>query len=514
MNLTYDLSMRQQPKHSRMCGVGSKADRRPIDPPPIVQLKVFSHHNSLKMRQDLSFNHLQSPYFFVYCSLASEHSDHELHLLSETKTRYTTGNVTSSVYCLRDLDLSEVLVAVFPDVSVRVEGRFRLKFSLFEISNSKTFHRKSLFSNPFTVFSAKRFPGMDQSTELSQCLANQGLKIRIRRDNRRDRRKSSKRYYEDDDDVGGSNNSGHSAPTTNSPPHSPALNPNILSYPSQSFKRPLAPLPSRLANIPPNTAPFNDLSGGSVDSGSGSVQTAQTAQTTQTNQATLPHTHNQLTLPTLPTFPSLANLPTPTLPLERSASSGQLGPMLGRGVQGAPVTPATSANPITAPTPQRIHSTPTMYRPHAAITHAHPPPRPPLGHTHTQPTSSVHQRSNLIGSSSSNSNSNNSNSNTDTNTNSISTSTYPSHSSQTGIPPPPPKLQTPPSLAALPSLPSLPNLPRIQLPPIRDLIKPLQATQTQPAQPAQPAQPQPQSHTYPQHTPPFNPSNFKPPNQR
>lgn len=132
--LTYDLSMRQQPKHSRMCGVGSKADRRPIDPPPIVQLKVYSNLNSVKLRQDLSFNHFQSPYFFVYCSLANEHNDDELHLLSETKTRYTTGNVTSSVYCLRDLVLSEVLVAVFPDVSVRVEGRFRLKFSLFEIS--------------------------------------------------------------------------------------------------------------------------------------------------------------------------------------------------------------------------------------------------------------------------------------------------------------------------------------------------------------------------------------------
>ena len=131
---SYELEMRQQPKHSRMCGVGSKADRRPIDPPPIVQLKVYSNANNLSSRSDLSFNHFQSPYFFVYCSLATEHTDQELHLLSETKTRYTTGNVTSSVYCLRDLDLSEVLVAVFPDVSVRVEGRFRLKFSLFEIS--------------------------------------------------------------------------------------------------------------------------------------------------------------------------------------------------------------------------------------------------------------------------------------------------------------------------------------------------------------------------------------------
>ena len=124
----YELSMRQQPKHSRMCGVGSKADRRPIDPPPIVQLKVYSNIDKNKFRQDLAFNHFQSPYFFVYCSLAKEDSDEELHILSESKTRYTTGNVTSSVYCLRDLDLSDVLVAVFPLV-------FRLSFGFLLVLN-------------------------------------------------------------------------------------------------------------------------------------------------------------------------------------------------------------------------------------------------------------------------------------------------------------------------------------------------------------------------------------------
>jgi hypothetical protein len=36
---TYKLSVCQQPLHARMCGFGEK-DRRPIDPPPIVQLFV------------------------------------------------------------------------------------------------------------------------------------------------------------------------------------------------------------------------------------------------------------------------------------------------------------------------------------------------------------------------------------------------------------------------------------------------------------------------------------------
>lgn len=52
----YELTVRQEPKQARMCGVGGKgerdvrsrsshklsiADRRPIDPPPIVQLRVI-----------------------------------------------------------------------------------------------------------------------------------------------------------------------------------------------------------------------------------------------------------------------------------------------------------------------------------------------------------------------------------------------------------------------------------------------------------------------------------------
>ena len=40
----------------------------------------------------------------------------------------------------------------------------------------------SAFTEPFQVFSAKKFPGVKESTELSKRFANQGVKIPIRKD--------------------------------------------------------------------------------------------------------------------------------------------------------------------------------------------------------------------------------------------------------------------------------------------------------------------------------------------
>ena len=40
----------------------------------------------------------------------------------------------------------------------------------------------STFSEPFQVYSAKKFPGVIESTTLSKCFATQGIKIPIRKD--------------------------------------------------------------------------------------------------------------------------------------------------------------------------------------------------------------------------------------------------------------------------------------------------------------------------------------------
>ncbi|KAJ3914542.1 hypothetical protein F5877DRAFT_92676 [Lentinula edodes] len=99
--LEYELTVRQEPKQARMCGVGGKgslrcslvSDRRPIDPPPIVQLRVVDP----LQRSNSSSN-------------PGGHPQH--------------GNEDAGFF-------------VFPDLSVRTEGSYRLKLSLYEVVGQK-----------------------------------------------------------------------------------------------------------------------------------------------------------------------------------------------------------------------------------------------------------------------------------------------------------------------------------------------------------------------------------------
>lgn len=51
-----------------------------------------------------------------------------------------------------------------------------------QINTGKAPVLASCFSEVFTVYSAKRFPGVVESTGLSKCFATQGIKIPIRKD--------------------------------------------------------------------------------------------------------------------------------------------------------------------------------------------------------------------------------------------------------------------------------------------------------------------------------------------
>jgi len=100
------------------------------------------------------------------------------------------GSLVSSLYVLNDLDGVERAFFVFPDLSVRIEGTFRLKFSLVDVGKPVSKILAVCHSEEFNVYPAKKFPGMTESSELSLSFARQGLKIPVRKETRVKRARS------------------------------------------------------------------------------------------------------------------------------------------------------------------------------------------------------------------------------------------------------------------------------------------------------------------------------------
>jgi len=60
----------------------------------------------------------------------------------------------------------------------------------------------TVFSKPFKVWSAKKFPGVIESTDLSKCFAAQGIKIPIRKDGKDGNPRKRKGAGSDEEDDG------------------------------------------------------------------------------------------------------------------------------------------------------------------------------------------------------------------------------------------------------------------------------------------------------------------------
>ncbi|KAL1918502.1 uncharacterized protein VTP21DRAFT_3162 [Calcarisporiella thermophila] len=172
----FSLIFRQQPKQARVCNSKERADRRPIDPPPIVQIKLDDAGAEESQR------FLQSPNFFMCADIVSakEYAKDPV-LVSQ---RPLVGSNVSSLHRLKDIDNTDGGFFVFGDLSVRVEGNFRLKLNLYRIKDEVAMLIQTIYSEPFTVYSAKEFPGMAESTFLSRSFSDQGVKLRIRKEHR------------------------------------------------------------------------------------------------------------------------------------------------------------------------------------------------------------------------------------------------------------------------------------------------------------------------------------------
>lgn len=109
-------------------------------------------------------------------------------------TRNLIGSLTVNAARLRNNEEKEGFWFVLQDLSVRTEGFFRLKMNFIDVG-ARSGHGLNrgkapvlawVFSDTFQVYSAKKFPGVIESTPLSKTFATQGIKIPIRKDTKGD----------------------------------------------------------------------------------------------------------------------------------------------------------------------------------------------------------------------------------------------------------------------------------------------------------------------------------------
>ncbi|KAI9263020.1 velvet factor-domain-containing protein [Sporodiniella umbellata] len=207
----YDLKIVQQPSRARMCGFGDK-DRRPIVPAPILRLSVKDTEGN-----PVDPENFDVTFLVVMCDSCLQTGEpatsasnvsrvgHSVPVSQvvvfssseddrnprTSKLKNLVGSSVVSANKLYDLENKLGIFFVFHDISLRTEGTFRLKFSLVNVgmpheqkvnTNELSHVIQVVYSDPFTVYTAKKYPGVVQASPLSIRFAQQGIKISVRKD--------------------------------------------------------------------------------------------------------------------------------------------------------------------------------------------------------------------------------------------------------------------------------------------------------------------------------------------
>ena len=176
-NLSVDVPPSPRAREITTANHADRLDRKPIDPPPIIQLSVSSV-------KDPHQNFLQNPYFMMTAKLVRSNEAGDAPEDHNVKENALIGTIVSSLYSLKDTDNNQGGFFVFGDLSVKIEGWFKLEFSLYEIRDRECYTLATTTSKQFQVFQQKYFPGMAESTFLTRSFSDQGVRLRLRKDSR------------------------------------------------------------------------------------------------------------------------------------------------------------------------------------------------------------------------------------------------------------------------------------------------------------------------------------------
>lgn len=224
----YHLSIRQQPIAARACGAGDR-DRRPVDPPPILQMLITDFNPDSEEDKTI----LQDPRFTVGCLLYPVHDPSWSNKSSKRIGRRDVTDLginiedsnapgqstpllsgksfvspfyvdeepdpdTAPSHPSADNDTSRAPARrssggtghnssrppasffIFSDLSVRTAGLYRLQFRLMNWGTVEDTDQSmpvlaEAWSEPFQVYPAKNFPGMRDSSLLTVRLKELGF---------------------------------------------------------------------------------------------------------------------------------------------------------------------------------------------------------------------------------------------------------------------------------------------------------------------------------------------------
>jgi hypothetical protein len=135
---------------------------------------------------------MNSPNLFMTIQLCPEDSD-QPYFLRENEPSMV-GQLCSSVHRLKEgVGEKEKAFFIFGDVSVKVTGTWRLRFTLFDLpfpcSRSICVKLATTFSTPFNVVHSKDYKGLAESTALTRHFSDQGVRLRLRKEQRQTKRK-------------------------------------------------------------------------------------------------------------------------------------------------------------------------------------------------------------------------------------------------------------------------------------------------------------------------------------
>lgn len=147
---------------------------------------------------------MNSPNLFCMIHLCGENDDKPHRFTDKKNELAMVGTLCSSVHRLKEGGTGEPENAffIFGDVSVRLPGTWRLRFTLYDIpfgqntgqsngGSSRWLH--TVFSQPFQVVHSKEFKGLGESTPLTRAFSDQGVRLRLRKEQRQTKRKVDER---------------------------------------------------------------------------------------------------------------------------------------------------------------------------------------------------------------------------------------------------------------------------------------------------------------------------------